>query len=85
SPAVEVGWRIARPFWGQGYAPEAAAASAAAFLFRSRRIGGRSTEPVPQHCPDLRGAQSLPRGSAVRPPGPGLRCRGSAHATGSAT
>lgn len=24
-PAVEVGWRIAQPFWGQGYAPEAAA------------------------------------------------------------
>lgn len=27
SPAVEVGWRVARPFWGQGYALEAAAAS----------------------------------------------------------
>ena len=27
TPAVEVGWRIARPFWGVGYAPEAAAAS----------------------------------------------------------
>jgi RimJ/RimL family protein N-acetyltransferase len=25
SPAVEVGWRLARPFWGQGYATEAAA------------------------------------------------------------
>jgi RimJ/RimL family protein N-acetyltransferase len=24
TPAVEVGWRISRPFWGQGYAPEAA-------------------------------------------------------------
>jgi RimJ/RimL family protein N-acetyltransferase len=24
SPAVEVGWRLARPFWGQGYATEAA-------------------------------------------------------------
>lgn len=23
-PAVEVGWRIARPHWGSGYAPEAA-------------------------------------------------------------
>nr|WP_277605960.1 GNAT family N-acetyltransferase [Glycomyces sp. L485] len=23
-PAVEVGWRIARPHWGKGYAPEAA-------------------------------------------------------------
>ena len=27
TPAVEVGWRIARPFWGKGYAPEAAWAS----------------------------------------------------------
>ena len=27
TPAVELGWRIARPCWGAGYAPEAAAAS----------------------------------------------------------
>jgi RimJ/RimL family protein N-acetyltransferase len=27
TPAVEVGWRVARAFWGRGYAPEAAAAS----------------------------------------------------------
>lgn len=27
TPAVEVGWRIARPFWGRGYAPEAARAA----------------------------------------------------------
>ncbi|MFT8736272.1 MAG: GNAT family N-acetyltransferase [Zymomonas mobilis] len=26
TPAVEIGWRIARPFWGLGYAPEAAQA-----------------------------------------------------------
>ena len=26
TPAVEIGWRIARPFWGRGYAPEAAKA-----------------------------------------------------------
>ncbi|MBY4641805.1 GNAT family N-acetyltransferase [Gluconacetobacter entanii] len=25
TPAVEIGWRVARPFWGRGYAPEAAA------------------------------------------------------------
>jgi ribosomal-protein-alanine N-acetyltransferase len=24
TPAVEVGWRLARPFWGKGYATEAA-------------------------------------------------------------
>jgi ribosomal-protein-alanine N-acetyltransferase len=27
TPAVEVGWRLARPFWGQGFAVEAAQAS----------------------------------------------------------
>jgi RimJ/RimL family protein N-acetyltransferase len=27
TPAVEVGWRLARKFWGHGYAPEAAKAS----------------------------------------------------------
>ena len=27
TPAVELGWRVARRFWGQGYAPEAALAS----------------------------------------------------------
>ncbi len=27
TPAVEIGWRMARPSWGQGYAPEAALAS----------------------------------------------------------
>ncbi len=27
TPAVEIGWRLARPFWGQGYATEAATAA----------------------------------------------------------
>lgn len=27
TPAVEVGWRLARPFWGYGYATEAATAA----------------------------------------------------------
>jgi RimJ/RimL family protein N-acetyltransferase len=27
TPAVEVGWRLARPFWGQGFAVEAAGAA----------------------------------------------------------
>ncbi|MBR0691040.1 GNAT family N-acetyltransferase [Bradyrhizobium manausense] len=27
TPSVEVGWRLARPFWGQGFAVEAARAS----------------------------------------------------------
>jgi RimJ/RimL family protein N-acetyltransferase len=29
TPAVEVGWRLARPFWGNGYATEAGAAAVA--------------------------------------------------------
>ncbi len=37
TPAVEVGWRIARPFWGLGYAPEAAA-SAIRFGFESLQL-----------------------------------------------
>lgn len=37
TPAVEVGWRIARPFWGLGYAPEAAAA-AISFGFESLQL-----------------------------------------------
>jgi RimJ/RimL family protein N-acetyltransferase len=28
-PAIEIGWRLARPFWGKGYASEAARASTA--------------------------------------------------------
>ena len=24
APTVQIGWRVARPFWGRGYAPEAA-------------------------------------------------------------
>lgn len=37
TPAVEVGWRIARAFWGRGYAPEAAAA-AIRFGFETLRL-----------------------------------------------
>lgn len=27
APVIEIGWRLARPFWGRGYAPEAAEAA----------------------------------------------------------
>src|SRR5437868_3005646 len=33
-PAVEIGWRLARPFWGHGYAAEAARRSLA-FAFEA--------------------------------------------------
>ena len=36
SPCTEVGWRLARPFWGQGYATEAARACLA-FAFTELR------------------------------------------------
>ncbi len=38
TPAVEVGWRLARDFWGQGYATEAAEA---ALRFGFERLGLR--------------------------------------------
>ena len=37
TPAVEIGWRVARAFWGLGYAPEAAMASIR-FGFDSRHL-----------------------------------------------
>ena len=37
TPCVEIAWRLARPFWGRGYATEAAAA-ALAFAFESLRL-----------------------------------------------
>ena len=36
-PAVEIGWRLGRPFWGQGYASEAAHA-ALEFAVRDRGL-----------------------------------------------
>ncbi len=37
TPAVELGWRIARAFWGLGYAPEAALSSMQ-FGFKAQRL-----------------------------------------------
>ena len=38
TPAVELGWRLARPFWGRGYAPEAAGACLQ-FGFETLQLG----------------------------------------------
>lgn len=37
APAVEIGWRLARPYWGRGFASEAAAA-ALTFGFSEREL-----------------------------------------------
>ena len=36
APAIELGWRLARPYWGQGFAPEA---GRAAMAFGFERLG----------------------------------------------
>jgi RimJ/RimL family protein N-acetyltransferase len=46
APAVEVGWRLARAYWGQGFAPEAAAA-ALAFGFEAQGLGEIVANTVP--------------------------------------
>jgi RimJ/RimL family protein N-acetyltransferase len=46
TPAVEVGWRLARTYWGQGFAPEAAAA-ALAFGFDVVRLEQIVANTVP--------------------------------------
>jgi ribosomal-protein-alanine N-acetyltransferase len=48
TPAVEVGWRVARAFWGRGYAPEAAAASIR-FGFESLPVSEIVANTVPQN------------------------------------
>ncbi|MEV6393856.1 GNAT family N-acetyltransferase [Streptomyces sp. NPDC051907] len=53
-PAVEIGWRLGRPFWGQGYASEAAQATLE-FALQDRgldrvisicRVGNEASENV---------------------------------------
>ena len=48
TPAVEVGWRLARKFWGRGYAPEAAEA-ALQFGFEGRKLGEIVAMTVPMN------------------------------------
>jgi RimJ/RimL family protein N-acetyltransferase len=57
-PAVEVGWRLDRPFWGRGYATEAArAATADAF----ERIGLKQivSFTIPINLPSIRVMERL--------------------------
>jgi ribosomal-protein-alanine N-acetyltransferase len=45
TPAVEVGWRLAREHWGRGYASEAAG-EVLAFALRPRAAGGAGLDEV---------------------------------------
>lgn len=48
-PAVEIGWRLARPFWGQGYALEAAR-RALSFAFDELGLAQVVAFTVPANC-----------------------------------
>jgi len=48
TPAVEVAWRLARPYWGQGYACEAATA-ALDFGFRALHLAEVVAYTIPQN------------------------------------
>jgi len=79
SPCVEIGWRLARPFWQQGYASEAAGA-ALAFAFDHlalaevvafTSLGNRRSQAVMERLGMRRAAGSfqhpaLPVGHALR-------------------
>ncbi len=53
TPCVEIGWRLARAFWGNGYATEAA---------RAREISGSASAAW------RRSSRSPPRGTSARGP-----------------
>ena len=48
TPCVEIGWRLAAPFWGRGYATEAARARSRS---ASRACG--SARSYPSRCPGI--------------------------------
>jgi RimJ/RimL family protein N-acetyltransferase len=58
TPCVEVGWRLARPYWGRGYATEAAAA-ALAFGFGELALGEIVAMTVPANVRSLRVMERL--------------------------
>lgn len=53
TPAVEIGWRLPRAAWGQGYASEAAAA-AAAFALEALQLDELVAITVPTNLPSRR-------------------------------
>ncbi len=53
TPCVEIGWRLARPHWGHGYATEAATA-ALAFGFGDRALEEIVAFTVPANIPSRR-------------------------------
>lgn len=58
TPAVEIGWRLPPPAWGQGYASEAAAA-AAAFALEVLRLEQIVAITVPANEPSRRVMQRI--------------------------
>ena len=58
TPCVEVGWRLARTHWGQGYATEGAAA-AMAYGFRDLRLQEIVAMTVPANVRSLRVMERL--------------------------
>ncbi|MDQ6899813.1 MAG: GNAT family N-acetyltransferase [Candidatus Dormibacteraeota bacterium] len=57
-PAVEVGWRLARPHWGQGYATEAARA-VVSFGFDQLKLGEIVSFTVPENIRSRRVMERL--------------------------
>ena len=58
TPAVEVGWRVARRFWGRGYAPEGATASLR-FAFEVRGLEEIVANTAPANANSRRVMQKL--------------------------
>jgi RimJ/RimL family protein N-acetyltransferase len=57
-PGVEACWFIGRPWWGRGYAGEAATA-AITWAFANRGIGEITTPILPGNTPSIRVAEKL--------------------------
>jgi RimJ/RimL family protein N-acetyltransferase len=50
SPCVEIGWRLARPSWGQGYATEGARAALRVGCERLEHPGVPENHRLRPHC-----------------------------------